>query len=86
MTKQSLKWIRYLFSFGVVLFAIFIFVNPLERLYTGLMMLNLSLVMLVQFFELKESEQGARRDYQMVVSLIACVACLASSLYAFSTL
>lgn len=86
LTKQPLKWIRYLVSLGAVIFAICIFVNPFERLYIGLMSLNLSLVMLVQFFELKESERGPRRDYQMVVSLIACAACLASSLYAFSTL
>lgn len=77
---------RYLFTSGVIIFAIFIFVNPFEKVFLGLMTLSVSLVMIIQSIELKLSEAEPRKDSQVLISIIACVLCISVSTYIFSTL
>jgi len=86
LRKKCLKLLRFVFTLGVIVFAVSIFLNPFERIFTGLLTLSLSFVMLIQFIEFKTSKTEPENSFRGWMSIVAFIICLFASIYIFSTL
>ncbi|GGF63968.1 hypothetical protein GCM10010912_06280 [Paenibacillus albidus] len=84
--KNYLKIFRYVITLCVIAFAVSMFLYPYERIFTGLLTLSLSFVMLIQFIEFKTSNTEPEKEIRGWMSIVAFIMCLFASIYIFSTL